>query len=119
MQGQLLEKQHAQLLEKEQLILALEKRLAALTAEARDGLGILLMIANDPALPLPYRLKAAEAAADRQYPKLSANMTHATVKRFSYAERVDRVKAERRERERAKLTVHEGGLAPEGGPEAA
>jgi uncharacterized protein (UPF0147 family) len=105
-----IQRHERKLAEYEQVIVRLNEEVRRLGAEQRDSLGVLLMIANDQTIPVHLRLKAADAAADRQYPKLSANMSHATVKRFSYAERIDWVKAQAR----AKLTVHEGG----GGPEA-
>ena len=49
---------------------------AKLNAEQRDSLGVLLMIANDQSVPFDLRIKAASEAAERQYPRLSANVTN-------------------------------------------
>ena len=44
------------------------------------------MIANDQSVPLHLRIKAASEAAERQYPRLSANVTNRSV-RVSYQDR--------------------------------
>jgi hypothetical protein len=104
------------ILDYERLVTSLNEKIAALSAEQRDSLGVLLLLANDPTVPVHLRIKAAEGAADRQYPRLSANISQVDVRRTDWAEQTREARLKQMARQKAErgITVIDGG-----GPEAA